>query len=86
MEERRQAIISKAESPEEIGEFWDSHDFTEFDIDADDFDFEISCAVPIESELFSSIEEQAKQRGVRAETLVNLWLQEKLVEQSQVRV
>jgi hypothetical protein len=33
---------------------------------------------------FSEIEKQARKRGVKVETLVNLWLQQKLVEQTAV--
>lgn len=80
MVENKKSSISKAESLEKIGEFWDAHDFTDFDTGADDVDFEISCAVPLELDLFSSIEEHAKKRGVKVETLVNVWLQQKLDE------
>jgi hypothetical protein len=38
--------ISKAESDEEMGEFWDTHDFTEFDTDAPDAQFEVIITVP----------------------------------------
>lgn len=72
--------ISKADSLEKIGEFWDTHDFTEYDTDMPDINFKVTCAVPIELELFSLIEKHAKQRGVHVETLVNLWLQQKLAE------
>jgi hypothetical protein len=48
--------------------------------------FEITCAVPIEVELFAAIEKQAQKRGVQVETLVNLWLQQKLVEQAKQAV
>ena len=34
MEENRLSSISKADSDRKIGDFWDSHDFTEFDRDA----------------------------------------------------
>jgi hypothetical protein len=73
--------ISKANSPEKMGEFWDTHDFTEFD-DATlpDVEFNITVAIPIEPDLLSDIEELAHKRGVSVETLVNLWLKEKLVE------
>jgi hypothetical protein len=81
MEENRASSISKADLDEEIGEFWDSHDFTEFDTDAPDAQFEITCAVPVEVELFGEIEKQAHKRGVKVETLVNLWLQQKLAEE-----
>jgi CopG antitoxin of type II toxin-antitoxin system len=73
--------VSKANSPEKMGEFWDKHDFAEFDDpSAPDVNFEISAAIPIEPDLLSDIEELAHQRGIRVETLVNLWLKEKVVE------
>jgi hypothetical protein len=36
--------------------------------------------VPIEVDLFASVEEQARKRGVSIETLVNMWLVEKMAE------
>jgi len=83
MDENRLSSVSKADSDEKIGEFWDSHDFTDFDTDAPDVKFEVTCAVPIEVELFNELERQAHKRGVKVETLVNLWLQQKLAEQEQ---
>lgn len=82
MDKNKLSTISKADSLEKIGEFWDTHDFTDYDTDAPDVDFNISCAVPIELDLLTSVEEQARQRGVKVETLINLWLQQKLSEQS----
>ena len=38
--------MSKAESDEKIGEFWDSHDFTEFDTDSADVAFEVISTGP----------------------------------------
>ena len=81
MGENKQSSISKADSLEKMGEFWDTHDFTDYDTDAPDVEFQISCAVPIELDLFSSVEKHARLRGVNVETLVNLWLQQKLAEQ-----
>jgi hypothetical protein len=81
MEENRISSISKADSLEKIGEFWDTHDFTDYDTDAADVEFQITCAVPIELDLLASLENQAQLRGVKVETLVNLWLQQKLAEQ-----
>jgi hypothetical protein len=48
MEENRPSSISKADSDEAMGEFWDSHDFTEFDTDAPDAEFEIITTAPRE--------------------------------------
>ncbi|MBI4769530.1 MAG: hypothetical protein HY784_03715 [Chloroflexi bacterium] len=76
------STISQVATDEAIGEFWDTHDFTDFDTDAPDVKFDITCAVPVEVDLFHAIEQQAQRRGVQLETLVNLWLQEKLAEQT----
>jgi hypothetical protein len=84
MDANKLSSISKANTDEKIGEFWNTHDFTEFDTDAPDIEFEIVCNVPIEAQLFSELEKQARKRGVKVETLVNLWLQQKLVEQTTV--
>ena len=72
---------SKADSISKMGEFWDKHDFAEFDNpNAPDVEFHISVAVPVEPDLLSDIEELAHRRGISPETLVNLWLKEKVVE------
>jgi hypothetical protein len=84
MEASKLSSISQADSDEKIGYFWDIHDFTDFDKDAPDVDFEIACTVSIEADLFSEIEKQARQRGVKTETLVNLWLRQKLAEQTAI--
>lgn len=71
--------ISQADSYEAIGEFWDSHDFTEFDDPArPDVEFEIHDTVRIEAGLLITLEKVAAERGVTTETLVNLWLFEKV--------
>jgi hypothetical protein len=73
--------VSKANSPENMGEFWDKHDFTQYDDpNMPDVEAHVSVAIPIEPDLLSDIEELAHQRGIKAETLVNLWLKEKVVE------
>ncbi len=74
--------ISKANTDEKIGEFWDTHDFTDFDTDTPDVDFEMVCNVPIESNLLSAIEQQATQQGMKAEALIHLWLRQKLAEKT----
>lgn len=81
MAENRQSSISKANTEEAIGEFWDTHDFTDFDTDTPDVEYIVSFSVPLEVELLSAIEKEARKHGVRVETLVNLWLQQKLAEQ-----
>lgn len=73
--------ISQSDSLERMGEFWDNHDFTDFDApEAPDVEFEIRCAVPVDTELLTRVEQQARRRGVSTETLINLWLQQKIAE------
>ena len=84
MAENRLSSISQADSLTKMGEFWDTHDFTQFDTDAPDVEFTISSAVSIEPDLLTAVEKQARLRGVGVETLVNLWLQEKLAQQPQL--
>ena len=82
MEENRASSVSKADSDEKIGEFWDTHDFTDFDTDVPDAEFEVISTVPVQLELLNEIEKQAAKRGVNVETLVNRWLQQKLDEEA----
>jgi len=77
---KKTSSLSNSASLEKMGEFWDTHDFVEFDSDIPDVKFEVTCAVPVEIDLFAEIEKQARQRGVSIETLVNLWLQQKIAE------
>ena len=82
IEINQQSSVSQAQTLEQMGEFWDTHDFTEFDNpDAPDVECTVSCAVPIEVSLLSAVEKQAHLRGIHVETLVNLWLQQKLEEE-----
>lgn len=81
MDKSKLSSVSKSQTLEEMGDFWDSHDFTDFDTSMPDIEFKVRCTVPIEVNLLSAIEKQAKRHGVNVETLVNLWLQQKVVEQ-----
>lgn len=80
MDENKTSSISQATSLREIGVFWDEHDFTEFDAGGPDILFRVSSAIAIEPDLLTGLETQAEVRGIAVETLVNLWLQEKLAE------
>ena len=78
--------ISQAQSYREIGEFWDTHDLADYWEQTEPVEFEVDiqsevryCA--LESNLAARIAEIAWQRGVSVETLLNLWVQEKLEEQ-----
>lgn len=79
--------ISKASSYKEIGEYWDAHDAGEIWDETEEVKFEVSLQsdvfyYAVETSLSSKLHSIAEQRGVSAETLINLWLQEKLGEES----
>lgn len=83
MAESRLSSISKADTDEKIGEFWDTHDITDFDdTSRPDVEFAIACNVTVETDLLNQIEQRASQQGMNTHTLVNLWLREKLAEQT----
>jgi len=69
-------------SLEEAAQFWDTHDSADYEEHMRDVDCEVNIKrrtylVSLESELYRKLRVIAKERGVKPETLVNLWLQEK---------
>ena len=80
---KSKSSISNATSYEEIGEFWDRHDLSDYwdKTKPVDFDIDISSEVtyyPVEADLSERIASIAKRKGVSAETLLNLWLEERV--------
>ncbi len=78
--------ISKAQSYKEIGEFWDTHDLADHWKQTHLVDFEIDVQSEVtyyalDAGLSAKVRSIAEQRGVSAETLLNLWVQEKLQEE-----
>lgn len=81
--EKSKSSISKAASYKEIGDFWDSHDLTTYWDQTETVEFEVDIQSEITyyslgRELSESIRTIAKKRGVSANTLLNLWVQERL--------
>ncbi len=77
--------ISNATSYEEMGEFWDTHDLSDYWDQTEPADFVVdikSDAVyyRLDRALAHDIRELARQHGVSSETLLNLWVQEKLLQ------
>jgi len=80
---KSKSSISKAQSYKEIGEFWDTHDLAEYWEQTQPVEFELDIQsevtyYPLDATLSSKVRSIAKQRGVSPETLLNLWVQEKL--------
>ena len=66
----------------EAGEFWDTHDSADYEENFQDVDCEVkiksrSFFVSLDSDLYRKVSTIAQSKGVSAETLVNLGIQEK---------
>ena len=84
---KNKTSLSKAASYKEIGEYWDIHNLTEVwgKTRKVNFDVQIESEVtyyPIEKSLSEKVQSIAKKKGVSSDTLVNLWIQQKLREVS----
>ncbi|MGD2089556.1 MAG: CopG family antitoxin [Candidatus Aminicenantes bacterium] len=83
---KNKSSISKASSYQEIGEFWSEHDLTDFWDQTKPVEFEVDIQsekiyYPLERDLANEVSKIAQKRGVAAETLLNLWIKEKVIEQ-----
>lgn len=78
--------LSGAKSYKEIGDFWDTHDLSDFWDKTKEVKFEVDIESEItyyalDKTLSERIQATARERGISADTLINLWIQEKLQEQ-----
>jgi CopG antitoxin of type II toxin-antitoxin system len=81
---RNKTSLSKADSYQ-IAEFWDTHDLAEYWDKTKPVEFEVDIQseatyYPVENTLSKKIRNAARKRGVSPETLLNLWVKEKLKE------
>ena len=74
--------ISKARTLEEVADYWDTHSLADHWDETQEVDFEVrmqrKCRVTLTPEIYEKIEKQALEQGILPETLVNLWLAERL--------
>ena len=74
--------ISKAQTEEEIDEFWDTHSLADYWDQTKEVDVEVRAKrrrrVTLDPEVYEQIASQARIRGLSPETLINLWLAERL--------
>ncbi len=83
--DKSKSSLSRARSYVEIGEFWDTHDLADYWDRAKPAGFEVDIRSEVtyyalDSALSAEVRVIAEHRGVSPETLVNLWVQEKLQE------
>ena len=82
--------ISKARSYAEIGEYWDKHDLNNVWRKTKKVKFEAvaepeATYYPVERDLSARIQSVAEKQGVSSDTLVNLWLEQKLTSKKRSR-
>ncbi len=78
-----ESSISKSRSYREMGEYWDRHDAGEVWDQLEPAEFEVDIKsekryYPIEKLLSQKLDQMAATQGVSPETLINLWVQEKV--------
>ena len=83
MAENRVSSISQARTLEEMADFWDTHSLADFDDQTHEVEmtFDPSArrsVVGIETELMAEIRRIAKERQVSTQTLVNVWLRQRV--------
>ena len=80
--------IPSTDSIEELARFWDSHDLMDYWDQTREASFEVDIQrrmflTALEPGLAKKLTECARKQGVSTETLINVWLTEKVTETSQ---
>lgn len=78
--------LSGASSIEELGDFWDTHDLGNFESETSPFTMQVDLEESetlfhVERNLSEKLQMVSKERGVSAETLLNMWLQERVTQE-----
>lgn len=84
-ESETQTSISKASTLEEIAKFWDTHSLGDYWDQTQEVEFEVRAGrrrrIVLDPEIYERVKNQARLRGIGPETLVNLWVAERLARQ-----
>ena len=83
---KAKSSLSHAKSYSKIGRYWDAHELSDCWSDTRKavFDVDIESEITyyaVDKKLSDAIQSIANKRGIAADTLINLWVQEKLKEQ-----
>lgn len=79
--------LSGSRSYQELSEYWDTHSLADHWDQTSPVDFEVDVKsstlyFPVDRFLAERLREVASAHGVSAETLVNLWLQERVTDET----
>jgi predicted DNA binding CopG/RHH family protein len=85
---KKKSRIPKFKTYEEEANFWDTHEFTEFEDELEDVEiiFELNkprdetVILRVQKDIKDKIEKVARNRGLNLSTLARMWLMEKLQE------
>ncbi len=76
--------ISKASTPEEIGEYWDTHSLADHWDETHEVEVVVRAKrrhrVALDPDIYTRVEAEARARGILPETLINVWISERLQE------
>ncbi len=84
---QRDPLPEDFKSLEDFWEFWDTHSTADYEDLMEDVDVDVQIDIskrkryyPVAKDLIIQLKTQARQQGVSTETLINLWLKEKMIE------
>ncbi len=76
--------VSKADTLEKIGEFWDTNSLADYWDKTEEVEFNVRAVrrhrITIEPVLYDKIANRSHVKGILPETLIHLWLSEKIRE------
>jgi predicted HicB family RNase H-like nuclease len=80
---RKDVLPESFNTLEELSDFWDTHSTADYEevMEAVEAEIDLSSGkiyCPVAKDLLRQVRREARQQGVSTETLINLWLQEKL--------
>ncbi len=77
-----QSSTSQADSLDGIASFWDSHSLSDYWDMTKEVNFEVRAdrvrRIALDPELYCQVESKARSKGLLPETLVNMWIAERL--------
>ena len=82
---QRETLPEEFKNIEAAAEFWDTHSLADYEDLQEDAEFDVELKseknyFAVEKELSYNIDKLAHLKGILPETLVNLWLKEKVLE------
>lgn len=86
----KKSKLPKTDSIQELAEFWDTHDLTDFEEEFKEVTEPVfvrgaAIKVPLESREVEAVEQMAQVKGVSREELVRAWVLQKLTRRNQSR-